>query len=132
MLKLQYNSKFIAYNLPAFAWMMLILLIIAMPGSSLPITDFWSLLKFDKFVHLAIFAILVFLLLIGFNKQNTIPKLKIEASFYAIWIGFAYSGLTEILQGLLFTQRTADVFDFIANCIGCLCGTLIFYLIYKI
>jgi glycopeptide antibiotics resistance protein len=40
----------------------------------------------------------------------------------AVVFCIVYGGLLEIMQGTLFQERSADVFDFIANSIGVLLG----------
>ena len=44
----------------------------------------------------------------------------------AIGIGIAYGGITELLQGYVFIGRTASIYDFIANAVGCFAGYLFF------
>ena len=45
------------------------------------------------------------------NKKNSIA--------FALCLSIPYGGILEILQQELFEDRTADLFDFIANTFGC-------------
>jgi VanZ family protein len=43
-------------------------------------------------------------------------------------VGILFSGITEILQGFIFIQRSADLNDYLANTAGVLCGWWFFKL----
>lgn len=73
-----------------------------------------------------LFFVLVLLLKQGFYKQNYLAILRYEGSFYALAIGFFFSGLTEIVQAVFVASRYADPFDYLANSLGCLLGALFF------
>lgn len=116
-------GKLINFSLPPLLWMGIILLLIGLPGYRFPNNDLFSA---DKFIHFGLFFVLSFLWMQAFIKQSSIPMLRFEGGYYALLIGFIYSGLTEILQGLLFIQRSADLMDFLANSSGSLAGFLFF------
>jgi hypothetical protein len=125
------RTKFFWFMLPAFLWALLILVLIGMPSYAVPVTDLRSLLSLDKMVHASVFAVLMFLLMQGMQKQQLIGYLRFNSAFYSLFFCFFYSGLTEILQDLLFVQREADIIDFIANTIGSIFGLLVFRIIFK-
>jgi VanZ family protein len=101
-----------------------------MPGSNMPDTNIWNFLTFDKFAHLFVFAVLVFLLIIGYTKQYTYTRLKFNAVKSALITGIGYSFILEIAQALV-PERTFDLTDMLANTIGCFIGSLLFYFVYK-
>ena len=117
--------KLFNYSLPPLCWMAIILLLIGIPGYKFPSSELFSA---DKFIHFGLYFVLSFLWMQAFIKQNSIAVLRFYAGFYTLLIGFFYSGLTEMLQGLLFVQRSADVLDYLANASGSLSGFLFFYL----
>lgn len=122
-------KKLFLFSLPALAWMGLILALIGLPGYRFPETE---VLSTDKFIHFGLFFMLSLLLMQAFIKQPALPMLKFEAGFYTLLIGMVYSGLTEMLQGLVFIQRSADLMDYLANAAGVFCGWLFFkYIIYR-
>lgn len=125
-----YHTMFFRYNLPGFLWGLLILILIGLPGKDIPDMSLWSLLTPDKVFHSVIFGIFVLLLIIGFTKQHSFIYLYYHAKSTAVVSGVLYGGITELLQMVVFTDRTADIMDFTANAIGSCFGLVVFYIIY--
>jgi VanZ family protein len=107
-------------------WALIILILCGMPGKDIPHISFLELLSFDKFVHAGIFFVLILLTVRGFLMQTRFLKLQHSARSIAFIICVLYGGSLEIMQGTIFTDRSADVYDFIANSFGCTMG-LVFY-----
>jgi hypothetical protein len=103
----------------AFAWTAVIFGLCCMPGRYVPTTDWLELISFDKFVHAGIFFTLTCLWLIYIYKRNKLTTISI---LLVLLLCIAYGGLLEIMQATLFSQRSADWFDFIANSFGCAMG----------
>jgi VanZ family protein len=101
-------------------WALVILILCGIPGRDIPHISFLELLSFDKFVHAGIFFVLLLLTVRGFVLQEKYPALKVKAKSAALAICICYGGLLEIMQGTIFEERSADVFDFMANSFGCL------------
>lgn len=110
----------------ALLWALLILILCGIPGKDIPHISFLELLNFDKFVHAGIFFVLLLLTVRGFLLQSNFPQLKKLAKFTALLICIVYGGSLEIMQGTLFIDRTADIFDFIANSFGASMGVLLY------
>ena len=100
------------------------------PGYSMPKTLDWGLLRFDTFSHFCVFGILTLLLIVGFTKQYSVKSFKLNPVRYAIAVGVLYGIGIEVFQGLI-PGRSPDIFDIMANTIGCFTGWGGFYLIYK-
>jgi VanZ family protein len=113
----------------ALLWALFILILCGIPGSDIPSISVLEILNFDKFVHASIFFILIILTYRGFLKQNKIIILQNNSKIFSISICIAYGGLTEILQGIVFVERSADLFDFIANSFGCILGVIFYSII---
>jgi hypothetical protein len=100
----------------AFIWALIIFGLCSMPGGLIPSASWLELLSFDKWVHAGIFFILCALLFSGVALRNQ--------SFVALcgWcvLSIAYGGLLEIMQAKVFSERSADWQDFVANSFGCL------------
>src|ERR687893_655891 len=107
---------FFRYNVFGIGWAFIILLLILMPGKDMPDTDIWQLLTFDKFAHFFVFAILVFLLIIGFIKQHDYIWLRFNAVKGALLVSISYSFVLELAQSLI-AGRTFDLTDLLANTI---------------
>ena len=96
----------------------------------MPDTDIWEILTFDKFAHFFVFAVLVFLLIIGLTKQHTYVSLRFKATKMSLIIGIGYGLFLELLQSFI-PDRTFDPVDMLANTIGCFLGSFLFYMVYK-
>lgn len=79
----------------------------------------------DKLVHAFIYAVQCILLLEFLKKDSGHHYIK------AIILSSGFGCLMEILQAGLNTGRHFDYFDIIANIIGSLIGSLLFYLFSK-
>jgi uncharacterized membrane protein HdeD (DUF308 family) len=109
--------------LAAIAWTLIIFILCCTPGKYVPTAHWLELLSFDKLVHASIFFTLTCLwLLVGFNAN----KLSVSFIVFIIIGCVAYGGLLEIMQATVFSQRSGDWFDFIANTFGCLMGLWVF------
>ncbi|MCX6247591.1 MAG: VanZ family protein [Bacteroidetes bacterium] len=123
-------KKYFHYHLPGFLWILVILVLTCLPGNLIPkVPSFLDLFSPDKLVHLFLFAVLLFLLLLGFRKQvrpDTVTGFYVAVSLNA---GIFLGGITELMQGSsLVNGRVCSVYDFIANVVGCFLGWLIFVL----
>ncbi len=103
----------------AIAWACIIFILCCTPGQYIPSANWLQLLSFDKLVHASIFFILVCLWLIYFNNKQKLTNLVI---YLILTLCILYGGLLEIMQATVFSNRSGDWFDFIANTLGCLMG----------
>ena len=109
--------------LAAITWTIIIFILCCTPGRYIPTTNWLELLSFDKFVHASIFFTLTCLWLVYAFKLN---KLSLAAMIIVIFCCVAYGGLLEVMQATVFSQRSGDWLDFIANSFGCLMGLWFF------
>ncbi len=97
-----------------------------MPGKSIPKVNWLELLSFDKFVHASIFFIEeLFLIhaLINLSENNFFYKnYKWISALFCI----VYGGSLEIMQYTIFSERSGDVLDFIANSTGVIAGLFLY------
>jgi VanZ family protein len=114
---------FFRYALPALAWTGIITVLTLLPGKDLPEV---SIVNFDKMAHLGVFGLLAFLYLrwqaLGQGLNTSVKTIILST--------IAYGGLIEILQGTFYTDRHADVIDFIANTAGVILGWLTFRIMF--
>lgn len=83
------------------------------------------LIPLDKLIHASIFLILVFTWLLYFFKRQRFLNLS---SLIKILIAcFIYGILIEVFQYLFVASRQADFLDVLANSIGLILGTSIFW-----
>lgn len=109
-------------GLLAVLWTLLIFLLCLLPGNEIP--DI-SIPLMDKWAHFILFAIWAFLWLVAMPVFHNWQLIAISAA--AVALGW----LTEFIQGqLVFLQRNQDNMDVLADAIGGIIGTLIFYILY--
>lgn len=99
-----------------------------MPGKAIPHISWLELLSFDKFVHASIFFVLQILIMRAFYLST--PNFNI-LKWIILLFSIAYGGALELMQYYLFSQRSGDWFDFIANSFGCVMGLVLFGRILK-
>lgn len=107
----------------AIVWTIIILILCSTPGQFIPTTSWLELLSFDKFVHASMFFVMSCLWLAFFLKAN---KLSFVVMISVVLICISYGGLLEIMQAKVFSNRSGDWLDFIANTFGCLMGLWLF------
>ena len=114
---------------PAILWGMFILYATLTPGKSLPSV---SLFRFDKLIHLMIFGTFAWLVLRGLRLRSVATDGKIKTMLYSL------IGLCSILFGIgiewlqnFIPDRSADIYDVIANTTGIILAQIVFYLLYR-
>ena len=116
------NDTFLQYTWPAFSWAALILILCGIPGTTIPKLSFLEWLRPDKVAHLILFGMQCFLLIRGFSKQKDFQFLKKNAVVIALILSIAYGGIVELMQVYIFTQRSGDIRDALANSLGAFMG----------
>jgi hypothetical protein len=104
----------------SLAWAIVIFILCATPGRFIPSANWLELLSFDKWVHAAVFFILVSLLGISVQAHDQ----GRNAFLICFLLSVLYGGALEIMQARVFSERSADWYDMIANSFGCLIGLL--------
>lgn len=90
----------------------------------LPKIDF--IIPLDKLIHVIIYIILVVIWLsYYFLKQY--GNIDLKSFIKILFLCFIYGILIEVLQELFVPTRQADQFDVLANSIGLILGTFIFW-----
>jgi VanZ family protein len=109
---------------PAIGWLIISTFLLTIPGSAFPKENWLGKIWFDKWVHIGMFAIMVFLWCWAMLRMNfDIAKLK--KSFFAIAISwFAYGIAMEFVQKYFIPNRSFDMGDIIADGVGCVVGLL--------
>jgi len=117
---------FLKHTKWAMLWALLIFILCAIPGKDIPHVSFLELLEFDKFVHASLFFVLLLLAVRGCKLQDQFQRLSSQAKIISGTISIIYGGSLELMQSAFFVERSADIYDFIANSFGCIMG-LVFY-----
>lgn len=122
---------FLRFNLYTFAWVIIILMLVLLPGQQMPDLKGDYLISVDKVAHAFIFCILVLLMIIGFTKQSRYPALRNHAVAYSLKISVVFAISLEMLQ-FFSSARMVEFLDAVANVAGCISGWLLFLAIYKL
>jgi hypothetical protein len=108
---------------PSVVWVIVILILTGIPGGIIPaVPRFLNLFQPDKLVHIFIFAVYVFFLTAALSQRERKSFIHNNAREIAVFTGIILSGLTELMQVYIIWGRSGNVYDFIADAIGCLAG----------
>ena len=106
---------------PAIAWLILSTIAFCLPGSVLPKDEWLERIYADKWTHIGLFAVIVFLWcapLINRPVQKSLPKLFAGIAI----VFFGYGVLMEFVQHFFILNRSFDLGDIGADAIGCFVG----------
>jgi len=107
-------ARFFKASWMAPAWTLLIIVLLTIPGSSIPSAS--RLFEYDKLAHASLFFVLTILWLAALANRNVSKAIGI------VLVIILFSFLSEWYQQMLPFDRTADVFDAIADTVGALLG----------
>jgi VanZ family protein len=107
----------------AIGWTAVIFVLCCTPGKYVPSAHWLDLLSFDKLVHASIFFLLACFWFMVLVKTGKVSRASICLVLLAC---VCYGGILEIMQATVFSQRSGDWNDFIANSFGCTLALLLF------
>ena len=110
--------------IPAISWFIISTILLTLPGSAFPKEDWLNKIWFDKWVHIGMFSIMVFLWCWGTLKNQNEP-LKLKKVFLAltiIWL--SYGIIMEFVQLYFVKNRSFDTGDIMADAVGCVIGLI--------
>ena len=113
----------------AYLWAILTTFLCGTNGNNIPQFSFKDLFGIDKLAHMLLFGTETFLIAIATQKLDDY-KSSFQIILPAFLIGTVFGIIIEILQATLFTNRSFDYLDMLANTIGCALAWLI--LIWKL
>jgi VanZ family protein len=114
------------YNIFGIIWLGLISYLSNKRVSGLPKIWFLKFEGSDKVVHLIFYFVAAFLFSYGFSKQRTYPKLMLKPFTAAFLLCLFWGILMELLQLTVFTYRSAELADIVANTMGAALGVGLF------
>ncbi|HVZ57781.1 MAG TPA: VanZ family protein [Chitinophagaceae bacterium] len=123
MLYLQKNVRSVLKGfVPAILWFILSTILLTLPGSDLPKAGWLEAIHFDKFVHIGMFAGMVWLWCLGIQRRTRdIARLRRAFGWLAlIWLGYGVG--MEFVQRYFIPNRSFDLSDMAADAVGCLAG----------
>ncbi|MFN7014646.1 MAG: VanZ family protein [Bacteroidia bacterium] len=118
----------INWNWFAIVWASVILILSLLPGEDLPEINFWEI---DKLVHALFYAVLCFSTVAAFITQYNFGGNRLYSIFFAISLCILFGLCIEVVQGTFLESRFFDIYDLVANFIGCLLGVIGIIVIFK-
>jgi VanZ family protein len=114
--------KILWYYKLAVIWSIIITVLCLLPNSNFESTNAYLPNGFDKIAHLLFFFVLTILLFYGKIKEQESYKYRLFTVVKIILIT-SFIGLSiEVMQRYIFTYRSGDLFDFIADMLGVAMG----------
>lgn len=111
-------------NLPAILWLLIVTVLLCLPGKTLPDAggDWFNRIYADKWIHVFLFAVLVFLSCRA-NPHYYEPFGGIILQYVIIAVlGVLYGILMEFMQLWLVNGRGFEGYDILADAAGCIAG----------
>src|SRR6185369_8782891 len=110
--------------LPAILWFIVSTILLTLPGSSLPKNDWLDKIWADKWIHIGLFATMVFLWCWSMLRIYPANK-RLKIIFIRVAIGGLIYGIgMEFVQKYFIPFRSFDVGDIIADAAGCTVGVV--------
>ena len=111
--------KIFRYKTVALVWLIIMSVLFFLPGSALPKEHWLDAIHFDKWVHVGLFAVLVFLWRSSFNQEfkNYNWMLLLSALLYGLAV--------EFIQKYWVPNRSFDLYDVLADSIGSVVGLFV-------
>lgn len=108
----------------AISWLIISIILLTLPGSAIPKEDWLGKIWIDKWVHIGMFALMVFLWCRVILKKYLLNE-KLKIFFFLIAeVCLAYGIGMEFIQKYFIPNRSFDVGDIIADAVGCSIGLL--------
>ena len=105
--------------IPALIWVIVIYVLLTLPESDLPQSPVFDIIYFDKWVHIGLFATLVFLFSFPLKKSYSSQS---SVYLFVVLAAIAYGIAMEFVQKFFTSDRSFDVTDMIADAAGCFIG----------
>ena len=108
--------------LPALTWVIIVTVLLCLPGSALPKENWFDKIWLDKWIHLILFLIMVYLWCqyVSASGGEKIRYFRQIAIYF-----FLYGIAMELVQKYFIPNRSFDLKDILADGLGCSIGLLI-------
>ena len=105
------------YYGPAILWALFVLIMCAVPFGDIGESSLFFP-GFDKLVHCGLFFVLSVLFCFGIFRKWITRSIRIEIAINNTIVLISYGALIEVLQSKIFTWRSGDWNDLLADTIG--------------
>jgi len=106
----------------AVIWFVITTILLCLPGSAFPKENWFDKIWLDKWIHIALFGLLAFLLCLAVptERLRKIP-LFVQIAFYCLLYGI----VMEFIQKYFIPNRSFDAGDIFADGIGSTMGSVL-------
>lgn len=104
--------------IPGIAWFLFVLILICIPGESLPESNWLNLISFDKMVHGGLFGGIVFWFCYPFATSNLPSDKRLKWFIIITFLTCIWGLCTELIQRYLIPGRQFDLVDWAADSLG--------------
>lgn len=110
---------------PAVVALIVATFLFCLPGQEFPHINWLDKIHFDKIAHIGLFSVLVFLWILP-PQSRINDKQKVKRMYLWIALAFVFYGICiEFIQLNFVPHRSFDVFDIVANTVGCAFGGIV-------
>lgn len=109
---------FINRHWKSITWGAFILITCSLPSDELNRVKLINIPHIDKLVHLVLYFIFTLLLVSENNVKKYANGVTVNAIIIAAGVALGFGAMVELLQYYVFTSRSAEIWDMIANTIG--------------
>ena len=106
--------------LPAIGWFIVSLVLLSLPGSTIPKYPLLALLHADKWVHISLFFILCYLFARPFAKSSLTQTDRKKWFLLIMLSSIAYGIIMEFVQKYWIPNRSFEILDIVADSLGCI------------
>ncbi|MEO8171878.1 MAG: VanZ family protein [Sediminibacterium sp.] len=110
--------------IPAIAWFISSLILLCLPGSSIPKYPWLAVIHADKIIHIILFFILCFLFAVPFFKSEYTDQQRRKWFLIILLGGIVYGTVMEFVQKYWIPNRSFEIWDIAADSAGCLIAYL--------
>jgi hypothetical protein len=119
------KSKIFRYKSLAITWLVIMSILFFLPGSAFPSESWLDWIYFDKWVHIGLFAVLIFLWRSSFDWE--VNNYNLLLLFSALLYGL----MVEFIQRYWIPNRSFDLYDVLSDMTGSVLGLLIWLRVHR-
>jgi len=105
---------------PALIWFLATTVLLCLPGSTFPKENWFDKIWLDKWIHIGLFAVMVFLWCRAIRPERKKNSFFLQVALYFFLYGIAM----EFIQKYFIPYRSFDAGDILADGVGSLAGLL--------
>jgi VanZ family protein len=102
----------------SIVWAAFIMFVCAIPSDQVSKVSLLKIPHLDKVIHFILYFVFALLIISGNNALREKRDVTVNAIIWAAAITLSYGIVVEILQHFIFTTRSAEFWDIVANIFG--------------